>query len=82
MPVYNSLNLLLKLDKLGFQPSKQGRLELRYISVYDSWILVLKLYKLGFKPSKRGRQELPGLIFQSIIVNFSIKPRYTGIQTQ
>ena len=86
MPVYNSLNLLLKLDKLGFQPSKQGRLELPGIifqsnktMIFD--ILVLKLCKLGFKPSKRGRQELPGLIFQSIIVNFSIKPRYTGIQT-
>ena len=34
--VYYGLNLLLKLDKLGFKPSKQGRLELRYISVYDS----------------------------------------------
>ena len=66
--VYYGLNLLLKLDKLGFKPSKQGRLELRYISVYDSWILVLKLYKLGLKPSKRGRQELPRLIFQSMIV--------------
>ena len=26
--VYDSYNLLLKLDKLGFQPSKQGRQEL------------------------------------------------------
>ena len=26
--VYNSYYLLLKLDKLGFQPSKQGRQEL------------------------------------------------------
>ena len=84
MPVYYSLNLLLKLDKLGFQPSKQGRLELPGI-IFQSMIfdiLVLKLCNLGFKPSKRGRQELPGLIFQSIIVNFSIKPRYAGIQTQ
>ena len=72
MPVYNSLNLLLKLDKLGFKPSKQGRLELPGI-IFQSMIfdiLVLKLCKLGFKPSKRGRQELPGLIFQSIIVKF------------
>ena len=73
MPVYYSLNLVLKLDKLGFQPSKQGRLELPGL-IFQSMIfdifLVLKLCKLGFKPSKRGRQELPGLIFQSIIVKF------------
>ena len=72
MPVYYSLNLLLKLYKLGFQPSKQGRLEF-FGLIFQSMIfdiLVLKLRKLGFKPSKRGRQELPGLIFQSIIVKF------------
>ena len=72
MSVYYSLNLLLKLDKLGVQPSKQGRLELPGL-IFQSIIvdiLVLKLYKLVFKPSKRGRQELPGLIFQSLIVKF------------
>ena len=54
MSVYYSLNLLLKLDKLGFQPIKQGRLKLPGL-IYQSIIvdiLVLKLYKLGFKPSK------------------------------
>ena len=67
--VYHSYFLLLKLDKLGFQPSKQGRQELRGLilqSILDL-NLVLKLDKLGFQPSKQGRHQLPGLILQSII---------------
>ena len=61
--------LLLKLDKLGFKPSKKGRQELPGLitSVSDRWKLLLKLDKLGFQPSKQGREELPGLILQSVI---------------
>ena len=67
--VYDSYNLLLKLDKLGFQPSKQGRQEFPRLilqSIIDE-TYILKLSKLGFQRSKQGRQELPGLILQSII---------------
>ena len=62
-------NLLLKLDKLGFKHSKQGREELPGLitSVSDRWKLLLKLDRLGFQPSRQGRQDLPGLILQSII---------------
>ena len=54
---------------MGFQPSKQERLELsglifQSIVVYN---LLLTLDKLGFQPSKQERLELSGLIFQSII---------------
>ena len=61
-------SLLLKLEKLGFQLSKQGRQELPGLitSVSDRWKLLLKLDKIGFQPSKQGRQELPGLILQSM----------------
>ena len=46
--VYNTWNFLFKLDKLGFQPSKQGRQELpglilqsvivkTYYEIYGNW---------------------------------------------
>ena len=56
--VYDSYNLLLKLDKLGFQLSKQGRQELPGLKL-QSMIVILD--KLWFQPSKQGRQEFPGL---------------------
>ena len=70
--VNDSKNLLLKLDKLGFEPSKQERQELpgTIFSVYDTYILLLNLDKLGFQPSKQERLELPRLIFQSAKVKF------------
>ena len=54
---------------MGFQPSKQERLELsglifQSIVVYN---LLLTLDKLGFQTSKQERQDLPGLISQPII---------------
>ena len=45
------------------------------ISVNYGLNLLLKLDKLGFESSKQERQELPGTIFQSMILNFSIKSR-------
>ena len=64
-------NLLLKLDQLGFQPSKQERLELSGLTFQSIIVsnLLLKLDKLGFQTSKReiSRQELSGLIRHSMI---------------
>ena len=53
--------------KLGFQPSKQERLELSGLIFQSIMIssLLLKLNKLGFQPRKQERQELSGLIHQS-----------------
>ena len=42
-------------------------------SVNNKRNLLLKLDKLGFQPSKQGTQEFPGLIFQSMKVNFQFK---------
>ena len=66
---YRSYYLLLKLDKLGFQRSKQGRQELPGLmlqSIIDE-TYILKLSKMGFQPSNQGRPELPELILQSVI---------------
>ena len=54
---------------MGFQPTKQGRLELSGL-IFQSIIvnsLLLKLNKLGIQPRKQERQELSGLIHQSTI---------------
>ena len=53
--VCDGQNLLLKPDKLGFQPSKQGGQELPGL-IFRSRIVksLLNLDKLGFQPSKMG----------------------------
>ena len=49
---------ILKLSKLGFQPSKQGREELPELilqSIIDE-TYILKLSKMGFQPMKQARE--------------------------
>ena len=69
--VYDSYNLLLKLDKLGFQLSKQGRQELPGLILQSVIVLLvtIKIKKTGI-PTQQAMvtEELPGLILQSIVV--------------
>ena len=62
-------NLVLKLNKPGFQPRKHERQELLGLihqSMIHSQNLLLKLDNLGFQPSKEGGQKLPGQILQIV----------------
>ena len=52
---------------MGFQPSKQERLELSGLIFQSIMTLLLKLNKLGFQPWKNERHEVSGLIRQSMI---------------
>ena len=54
--VYDSYNLLLKLDKLGFQPSKQGRQEFLGLKIQS---IIVKTYYYSWinwdsKPASKG----------------------------
>ena len=64
------LTIKTRLTGIQAQQARETRAPWTDTSVNDRWNLLLTLDKLGFKPSKQGRQELPGMIFQSMKVNF------------